>query len=345
MIKPERLKAGDRIAVVSLSWGGPGTFPDRYAVGKRRLEEVFGFEVVEMPNALKPADWLAKNPKARAEDFMQAFADPSIKGVISSIGGDDSIRLLPFIELSIVRDNPKVFVGYSDTTVSHFVCLAAGVVSFYGPSVLAGFAENVALHPYMLNSFRQLTCEASSPGEVAPNTAGWTVDMIDWGLPIEQQTQRTLQPSSGWRWLQGSGTARGHLLGGCIEVMDWLRGSEIWPGRERWKGAILFLETSEEAPSPEAVRRMLRALGAVGVLSNLSAILFGRPGGHQNRVDDSQYDEVLTGVVRDELGLNYPIVSGMDFGHTDPIMTLPIGIQAEIDCGRKAFRIVEPAVR
>jgi muramoyltetrapeptide carboxypeptidase LdcA involved in peptidoglycan recycling len=119
----------------------------------------------------------------------------------------------------------------------------------------------------------------------------------------------------------------------------------MWPDRESWKGSILFLETSEEAPSPESVQRMLRALGACGVLSKLSAILFGRPGGHQNRVKDELYDDALTRVVRDELGLNYPIVSGMDFGHTDPIMTLPIGIEAELDCESRTFRIVEAAVR
>ena len=132
MLKPQKLNPGDRVATVSLSWGGPGTFPQRYEAGKRQLQDEFGVQVVEMPNTLKDADWLARNPKARADDLMQAFADSSIKGVFSTIGGEDSIRLLPYIDLTVIGDNPKVFLGYSDTTISHLVCYKAGLVSFYG---------------------------------------------------------------------------------------------------------------------------------------------------------------------------------------------------------------------
>ena len=98
MIKPKRLSHGDRVATVSLSWGGPSVFPHRYQIGVQQLQEEFGLHVVEMPNTLKNADWLARNPKARVEDLMQAFADPTIKAVFSTIGGDDSIRLLQFVD-------------------------------------------------------------------------------------------------------------------------------------------------------------------------------------------------------------------------------------------------------
>ena len=144
MLKPRRLKRGDRIAAVTLSWGGPGKYPHRYEVGKRQFEEVFGLSVVEMAHTLSEPDWIAKNPQARAEDLMSAFADSSISGIISTIGGDDSIRILPFLDLSIIRANPKAFVGYSDTTVSHLACYKAGLSSFYGPAFMSGFAENCA---------------------------------------------------------------------------------------------------------------------------------------------------------------------------------------------------------
>ena len=106
LIKPRRLQAGDRVAVVSPSWGGPATVPSRYAAGKRQLKETFGVKVVEMPNALASADYLAKHPEVRAADLMQAFADPSIAGIIATIGGDDSIRFLPHLDLQVFRDNP-----------------------------------------------------------------------------------------------------------------------------------------------------------------------------------------------------------------------------------------------
>src|SRR6185295_15225137 len=97
MLKPKKLKRGDKVATISLSWGGAGSIPHRYEAGKKQLIETFGVEVVETKNALKPSDRIYKNPEARAEDLMEAFSDSSIKAIISNIGGDDSIRTLPFI--------------------------------------------------------------------------------------------------------------------------------------------------------------------------------------------------------------------------------------------------------
>ena len=139
---PKALRRGDKVAAVSPSWGGPSVFPDRYRAGKRQFEAIFGVEIVEMPHTLAPADYIARHPKARADDLMQAFSDPSIAGIVSTIGGDDSIRLLPHLDLDALRQNPKIFIGFSDTTALHFACITAGLRSFYGPSLMAGFAEN-----------------------------------------------------------------------------------------------------------------------------------------------------------------------------------------------------------
>lgn len=100
------------MATASLSWGGPGTFPHRYHAGKQQLEKAFGIKVVETENALKPADWIYKNPRARADDLMAAFVNPDIKAIISTIGGDESVRILPFLDLDVIRKNPKIFLGY-----------------------------------------------------------------------------------------------------------------------------------------------------------------------------------------------------------------------------------------
>jgi muramoyltetrapeptide carboxypeptidase LdcA involved in peptidoglycan recycling len=330
---------------VSLSWGGPSVFPDRYQIGVQHLKDEFELQVVEMPHTLKDADWLAKNPKARAEDLMQAFADPSIKGIFSTIGGDDSIRLLPFIDFKVIRDNPKIFLGYSDTTISHLVCYKAGLVSFYGPSVLAEFAENTGMFPYMVESMRRTLFSAETIGEIKPETAGWTVEHLHWGDPSNQGRKRKLNPSTGWKFLQGSGISRGHLIGGCLEVFDWARGTEIFP--EAWENAILFLETSEDAPPPSEVTRALRVLAAIGILHELSGLLFGRPGDELSLELDlfAEYDAAILQVVTHEQGLSdLPIITRMDFGHTSPMFILPYGIQAEIDCEKKRFSILENAV-
>jgi muramoyltetrapeptide carboxypeptidase LdcA involved in peptidoglycan recycling len=124
--------------------------------------------------------------------------------------------------------------------------------------------------------------------------------------------------------------------------VDWLRGSPVWPGPEVWRNSILFLETSEDQPTPLAVTYMLRALAATGALSEARGILYGRPFGDEATFE--AYDAVLLQVLA-ELGFSsLPLVTRMDFGHTDPKFILPIGVEAEIDCDEQQFRLLESPV-
>src|SRR5687768_17901433 len=124
MIKPKKLQAGDTVAAISLSWGGPGTIPHRYEAGKQQLQEEFGLNVIETTHALRDDIWLHNNPTARAEDLMSAFADPSIKAIISTIGGDDSIRILPYLDLAVIRDRKSTRLNSSHGYISYAVlCL------------------------------------------------------------------------------------------------------------------------------------------------------------------------------------------------------------------------------
>ena len=345
MIKPEKLQPGDKVATVSLSWGGPGAFPERYEAGKRQLREEFGVAVVEMPHTLRDPLWLQHNPQARADDLMQAFADPSVRAIISTIGGDDSIRLVPFLDLDLMRANPKIFLGYSDATVIHLACLKAGLGSFYGPSIMAGFAENGGMFPYMVDSVRNTLFSLAPIGRIPPNATGWTAEFLDWAESELQARRRELTPSTGWRFLQGRGVRRGRLIGGCLEVLSWLRGTDVWPGCDLWRGAILFLETSEEAPPPSAVLWELRVYAAMGILKEIAGILFGRPGGPVPPEQFDAYDQAIRQVIHEEEGLrDLPVVTQMDFGHTDPMFVLPYGVEAEIDCDAQVVRLVESAV-
>ncbi len=345
LIKPRKLRPGDRIACVSLSWGGPAAFPHRYEAGKEQLRQAFDLEVVEMPHTLADPAWIAQRPDARAADLMAAFSDPSIAAIISTIGGEDSIRMLPFLDLEVIRRNPKIFMGYSDTTVTHFACLKAGLVSFFGPAIMAGFAENGGMFAYLEDSVRRTLFAAEPVGVLEPNSGGWTVEFLDWADPDNQSRRRSLNSSTPWRFLQGAGTAQGPLIGGTLEVVEFLRGTSLWPDPAVWDGAVLFLETSEEAPPPSAVARTLRVYAAMGILGKLSGLLFGRPGGDVPPVEFATYDEAILQVVAEEEGLtSLPVVTGMDFGHTDPFFVLPYGIPARIDCDRQEVSIVEAAV-
>ena len=133
MKKPKRLEKGDKVAIVSLSSGiaGEETFAHRYEIGKKRLEEDFGLEVITMPNALKGCEELHLHPELRAKDLMDAFKNTEIKAIFCNLGGDDTIRLLPYIDFEVLKNNPKIFMGYSDTTINHFMLNKAGLVSYY----------------------------------------------------------------------------------------------------------------------------------------------------------------------------------------------------------------------
>jgi muramoyltetrapeptide carboxypeptidase LdcA involved in peptidoglycan recycling len=133
------------------------------------------------------------------------------------------------------------------------------------------------------------------------------------------------------------------LIGGCIEVFDWARGTGIFP--QNWQDAILFLETFEEAPPPETVTRTLRVFATLRILSKLSGILFGRPGGDVPVEKFKAYDKAILQVVNQEEGLtDLPVITQMDFGHTSPMFVLPYGLQAEVDSESKRFSILENAV-
>lgn len=346
LILPEKLRCGDKIAVISASWGGPHAFPYRYEIGKQRLESIFGLEVIEMPHALKDPDWVYHNPKARAEDLMQAFLDPSIKGIFSSIGGDDAIRLLPYIDFEIIRKNPKIVLGYSDSTVLHFICLKAGVASFYGPSVMTGFAENIQMHNYTIDAIKRSFFSTDKIGCIPKAQEGWTKEHLDWQNPANQMIQRKLEPAIKWEFIGCTKKViQGRLLGGCVEVLQFMNATEIWPSLDIWDGSILFLETSEEGASPLFLKRFLRNLAAQGILAKIVGILFSKPGG--TNILSSQFNEYGKAILEvfEEYQLpQVSIVINMDFGHSDPMWVMPYSCLAEINPLEETVSLLEGMV-
>jgi len=341
MIRPPKLVQGDKVATISLSWGGAGDLPHRYEMGKRQIQEYFGLEVVETRNALKPSEWISRNPKARAEDLQEALEDKSIKAIISNIGGEDSIRLLPYINLDTIKNHPKIFIGFSDTTVTHFAFYKAGVTSFYGTSTMVGFAENNGMHQYQIDDIKRTLFSSKVIGTIQPNTEGWTSEMLDWSDPANQLTSRTLESSTGWRYLQGSGVVTGTLLGGCLEVLENLKDTAYWVSPKDWKGKIMFIEPSDFMIDPEYLRWILRNYAASGILHNINGLLFGRP--YQDKYW-KDYDEAILKILKEEMLLDMPVITGMDFGHTCPIFTMPYGVQAQINVDEKKFSILDNAV-
>ncbi len=344
LIKPHKLNPGDKVAIVSPSWAGASVFPERYSAGKKQLEAEFGLVAVEAPNAMLNAEENADNPQKRAADINWAVQNDEIKAIIPVIGGDDAVRLLPFLDYAAIKAHPKILLGYSDETVLHLAFLHAGVRSIYGPTIMAGgFAENGGMFDYCKNSVLKTLFSSDVIGKIEPNMSGWTDEELPWKDPKNQAIRRTLKKSTGIKVLQGSRKVRGHLFGGCIEVLEMLKGTPVWPHQEFFDGSVLFFETSEEAPSADYVVRVLRNYAAAGILERAGGIIIGR-GANLPHDESDRYDRAFMHVIQKECHLNLPILSQMDFGHTDPMFLLPYGAEAEIDPINGTFSILESAV-
>ena len=339
--KPSRLRIGDTVATVSLSWGGAGDSDLiwRYEKGKRRLMEQFGLHVVEMPHTLKGTDYVYCHPEKRAEDLMQAFQDPNIRAIFACIGGDDSIRMLPYIDFDIIRQNPKIFLGYSDSTITHFLLLKAGVAGIYGPSILAEFAENVKIYDYTAHWLSRTLFETNPLG-VIPCADVWTGERMSWTIENEN-TAKAMKKNTGYEFLQGEGTVQGPLIGGCIEVMEMIKGTRLWPDAHQFDNAVLFFETSEDMPDPKYITYWLRNYGCMGILNRAAGIVWGKP---YQGVHYHAYKQNILKVLS-ELSLDrLPVVYNMSFGHNEPMSCIPYGALAKIDCQAQTFSILESGV-
>lgn len=337
MIVPEKLKKGDTVALVSLSsgMGGEKEFYHRYLLGKERLEKEFGLNVVVMPNALKGCEYLYKHPEARANDLMEAFKNKNIKAIFTMIGGDDSIRIIPYIDNEVIKNNPKIFIGYSDTTVTNMLLYKNGLISYYGPSLLSEIAENGSMHEYTKKHLENALFKNDSI--VIKFSEEWTNDRIDWTDETKNSEFRKMKKEvHGYEVLQGSGIFQGKLLGGCLDVMNMIIGTSIWPDVNEWENKILFIETSEEKPSPDNVVYFLRHLVALGIMNKINGIIVGKP---KDEVYYDEYKKAFLKVIKEEENLNLPILYNVNFGHSAPMCTLPYGINAVVNLDNKTITI------
>ena len=345
MIKPKHLEKGDTVAIVSLSSGilGEDWAIHKLAIARERLERDYGLCVKVMPNALRGVDYLDRHPEARASDLMEAFCDPAVKGVFSAIGGDDTIRLLPYIDFDVLRENPKIFTGFSDTTTNHFMMFKAGLCSYYGASIMTNFAEYVRINNYTARMIRDTLFEPKPTLEI-PSALYWYDDEDEkiWWKEENIHTLRQYHPEEiGYEILQGSCAAEGELLGGCLDVFIELTGTALWPTLDAWRGKLLFLETSEVDMSPELLTWILRNLAAQGIFDVVSGILVGKPA---RRSKYEPYKEVYRRVVGREAGRpDLPILYNVNIGHAEPIGVLPIGVRARLDADKKTLTLLESA--
>lgn len=341
MKKPKRLKIGDTIAAISLSSGMAGD-PDtlwRYEQGKNQLIDM-GFNVIELELTLAGSETVYSSPKGRADSLHAALLDSNIDGIIATIGGIDSYRIFEYLDLNILRENPKIFIGYSDSTSVHHMFQMAGVVSFYGPCLLVDFAENGGAYHFTKESFRNVLMEESID-YIFLWREKWTSQFLPWVID-NKHTLRELCIDEGPIVLQGEGTVEGRLMGGCLEALSMLRGTPLYPTKEAFEKGLLLLETSQMYPDPVIFEIELRTMGVMGVLQLLNGILVGKP---QDNKYFEEYQIIIVKVLKEFKLENLPLLYNCNFGHTEPKWTLPLGVKAQLDLDNKQLKLLESATQ
>jgi len=231
-------------------------------------------------------------------------------------------------------------MGYSDTSTLHVFLNLQGVVSFYGPSIMAGFSQMESLPESFKNHVREILFEPKDTYEYKPY-GKYCDGYPEWANKDNLGKVNPIKEDSGWHWLQGNTKVQGELFGGCIEVLEMLKATDFWPSQEFWKGKIFFLETSEEKPPVHYIGHVLRNYGMLGVFDEISGFIFSRARDYSDD-EKKELEEKIVSVIAKEFGKsNLPIVANFDVGHTDPQLVLPLGVKAEIDCQNKKIKLVE----
>ena len=334
----DHVHPGEKVAIVSPSWAGPAVAPHVHELGLRRLREELGVEPVEYPTTRK----LGATPAERAADLNAAFADPEIRAVMASIGGEDQIKVLNHLDADVIRANPKPFYGYSDNTNLLIYLWNLGIVGYHGGSTLVHLGRPGAMHPVTLESLRTALFERK-PVELVPSD-----DFQDENGRWEEQGEDTpapaMRPSAGWTWHGESRRVVGPSWGGCLEILDMhLRSGRHLLDPAAYRGCVLLLETSEELPSDDYVYRVLMGMGERGMLEEFVGVLVAAPKAWSfEQPQDLTAREAYTkaqraAVIRalEEYNPGVPTVFGLDFGHADPQLVLPHGGETVIDGGQR----------
>ncbi len=316
LIRPKALQSGDTVGLIT-----PATYvsdPDRLALVQRTVE-YFGLKPKFGRNVRKRAGYLGGSVQERLDDLHAMFEDPEVRAVFCIRGGYGSGQLLDRIDYSLIRRNPKIFLGYSDITALHLaIQKQAGLITFHGPMMLARFTE------YTRRLFRKALFEKEPLGLIS-----------------NPPDSDPLRPAHMHRTVRG-GIARGPLTGGNLSLICSLMGTPYEPDA---RGRILLIEDVGE--EPYSLDRMLTQLRLAGKLQSAAGVIFGECAACRPRDFQPSFENTLsTGeVVDDILGpLSVPVLSGLTIGHTDDQATLPLGVMATLDASRGQLTIEEPAL-
>ncbi|GJC86939.1 putative carboxypeptidase VC_A0337 [Colletotrichum liriopes] len=390
-ILPKALPPGGKIALLSPSGRINALIPGPVARAEALLRSL-GYTVTAIfsnpgetanPAASDDVDPIDASVRNRLAELRAAFADPTVDMILCTLGGSTLTELVPYLVEdsslhALVRENPKIVVGYSDITVLHW-CLRAltGLRTFYGPCASSELGGDVTTTPSSIASFSPSTSVPEDPAEgdaylhefhlatllqtiSRPGRPLGPVPRSRFYAPLipsyfffppstPPAGTRALLPSPAWTWLR-PGRAEGRLFGGCLTVVSRIQGiPRITPD---WRGRILFLESAtgegdQAKGNPLGrVRQAVADLAARGVFDELAGLVVGRPYGYNTERERAEYAAVFRGLLcyGRLAGRKFPILMNVDVSHTSPKVTLPMDALAVLDSDKDEFAITEAAV-
>lgn len=304
---PTKLQAGDEIRVVAPSLSLSIIARENREIADRRLAKM-GYKVTFGRHAEEMDEFGSSSIESRVEDLHEAFADPKVKGILAVIGGYNCNQLLRDLDYDLIKANPKIFCGYSDTTALGNAILAkTGLVTYSGSSYSSfGMLKG---HEYQSEYFQK--CLLSEEEFEVKAASTWSDD--EW---YRDQENRTFIENEGWLVIQ-EGEAKGTIIGGNLSTLNLLQGTEYMPSLEK---SIVFLEDDDES-SAELFDRDLQSLLHLPGFSGVKGLVIGR---FQQR--SNLTNEKLIRIIRTKHELaGLPVLANLNFGHTQPFFTFPIG--------------------
>ncbi|MBQ2886686.1 MAG: LD-carboxypeptidase [Alphaproteobacteria bacterium] len=313
---PEKLKKGDKVMIIAPARGLKIIGQDVRQIATERLNKL-GLEVVFAPNTTD-ANWDymgSSSIENRVEDIHTAFKDNSIKAILTVIGGFNSNQLLKYLDYELIRNNPKIICGYSDiTALLNAITAQTGLQTYYGPHY-SSLGMKYGCDYTFEHFVKMLTTD--NVDEIEPSLV-WSDDL--WFL---DQEKRDFDANEGY-WIIHQGQAKGVIAGGNLCTYNLLLGT---PYRRKFtEDTILFIEDTASAPLQD-IERDLQALIHQEDFKNVKGIVIGR-----FQKDSKITKEGLEYIINTKKELkNLPIIANVDFGHTYPLLTIPLGGTATIN--------------
>lgn len=303
-----------------------------------------GYTVEVIYTPLAADSTLKQSALTRAAEIHAAFVNPAVSAVICTVGGLTCNELVHYLDYELIKANPKIFCGYSDITVLHYALYEhADLRTFYGPTSLTQWSEYPTPLAFTTENFFRAVTSPEPLGALSASKE-WTPESCakHWLTGTEPTGPRPLEPNPGWRWLR-PGRSTGMIFGGCLPVLLRFCGTE-WD-LQSYENVILVLELPEaddHKPAPlERSTSQLSDLANRGVFKAISGLVFGRSYGYTDEMN-AKLERYLLEVTE---GFQFPIVAGVDIGHTDPMLTIPFGANAEMDGEKGTLVISEGGVR